>query len=389
MKPTRRQLLASLPLLPVVARAAVAGGSDEADLAFLERVGLSPGDLYGEGLDGRLSYDLSRVVGEGLVTPNDSFYIRTREPAAVAARATLDDWQVRVVPGGDASGHQVDFASPTDFSIAALRQRSRPMGSHVLECSGNTSRTRFGLLSMAEWSGVPLQELFAESLWNLHSSTLIEIRGNDDHAKASRSSIQGASWIFTAGALRDAGAFLATGMNGETLPRDHGAPVRLIVPNWYGCACIKWVEEITVVPFNAPATSQMREFASRTHQDGRPELASDYIPAVMDFTAMPILVEGPDEQHRFTVHGIAWGDPTGVSELEISYAERTADPDARRWMRVQNFAAQKTSEWALWSHRLPRPSKSLELEIRLRTPAEGVRTRRLDSGFYARRVRLG
>lgn len=386
MTTTRRQFLAALPFLPVVSRAALAA---EPDLSFLERVGLEPGELYGEGLDGRLSYDLARLVGEGLVTPNDSFYIRTREPMAVAARESLDDWQVRVVPGGDASGHQVDFASPTDFAIADLRERSRPMGRHVLECSGNTSRTRFGLLGMAEWEGVPLRELFAESLWNLHSSTLIEIRGNDDHAKTSRSSIQGASWIFTAGALRDAGAFLATGMNGEALPRDHGAPVRLVVPNWYGCSCIKWVEQIAVVPFNAPATSQMREFASRTHQDGQPELASDYIPATMDFTAMPILVEGPDEQHRYTVHGVAWGDPTGVTELEISYAERDTDVERRRWLNVAGFEAQEPSQWTLWSHRLPRPSKLLELEIRLRVPDESVRTRRLDSGFYARRVRLG
>ena len=36
-------------------------------------------------------------------------------------------------------------------------------------------------------------------------------------------------------------------MNGEPLPLDHGRPVRLAVPGWYGCAWIKWVNEIRLV----------------------------------------------------------------------------------------------------------------------------------------------
>ena len=36
-------------------------------------------------------------------------------------------------------------------------------------------------------------------------------------------------------------------MNGEPLPPDHGMPVRLVVPGWYGCAWIKWVNGIRLV----------------------------------------------------------------------------------------------------------------------------------------------
>ena len=37
-------------------------------------------------------------------------------------------------------------------------------------------------------------------------------------------------------------------------------------PGWCGCACIKWVDRIERVADDAPATSQMLEFAARTHQ---------------------------------------------------------------------------------------------------------------------------
>ena len=63
-------------------------------------------------------------------------------------------------------------------------------------------------------------------------------------ASASGRSIPGASWVFPLDTLDKLGAFLAVRMNGEPLPLDHGAPVRLVVPGWYGCAWIKWVNEI-------------------------------------------------------------------------------------------------------------------------------------------------
>ena len=92
-------------------------------------------------------------------------------------------------------------------------------------------------------------------------------------------------------------ALLAVRMNGAPLPRDHGFPVRLVVPGWYGCACIKWVNRIELVPDEAPATSQMHEFAARTHQPfdrlkaGTEVVARDFVPAVIDTAAMPVRVE--------------------------------------------------------------------------------------------------
>jgi DMSO/TMAO reductase YedYZ molybdopterin-dependent catalytic subunit len=41
-------------------------------------------------------------------------------------------------------------------------------------------------------------------------------------------------------------ALLAFEMNGETLPADHGFPVRLLVPGWIGIASIKWLGRLEV-----------------------------------------------------------------------------------------------------------------------------------------------
>ena len=110
--------------------------------------------------------------------------------------------------------------------------------------------------------------------------------------------------------LKASKAFLATEMNGESLTRDHGAPVRLVVPGWYGCVCIKWVDEVTLLGEGAATTSQMREFASRTMQQGVPELVKDYRPAFIEQAAMPIRVEKwvgrPKNQIPRAWHRMGW-----------------------------------------------------------------------------------
>ena len=136
----------------------------------------------------------------------------------------------------------------------------------------------------------------------------------------------GASWIFTFDQLANAGAFLATRMNGAPLPLDHGFPVRLIAPGWYGCANAKWVDAITFVDDDAVATRQMREFAGRTHQQDTPSLARDFAPATMDLAAMPVRVE----KRRIGAYAIRLetDDPSiRTRRLDRGYYTRTVEID--------------------------------------------------------------
>jgi DMSO/TMAO reductase YedYZ molybdopterin-dependent catalytic subunit len=194
-------------------------------------------------------------------------------------------------------------------------------------------------------------------------------------------SMPGASWIFSFEEL--ASAFLATEMNGAPLPPDHGAPVRLYVPGWYGCTCIKWVNEIRLVADDEPATSQMIEFASRTHQVGTPALARDYLPASMDQAAMPIRVERwrVDGEIVHRVVGILWGgyEPTGA----LSFG---ASPGSFEPVDVCPPATTNAT-WTVWQHPW-RPRSTGLHAIRMRIDDPRIPTRRLDTGFYERVVRI-
>lgn len=323
-------------------------------------------EVYGTGLDGRFRQDLSTLTTDTLVTPNERFYIRTRCPD------TIDygkPWTIRL---RGRTGQSIEIAAN------ALATLSQPMGVHLMECAASA---RGGLVSAAEWSGVPISEVLGR-LGPLPGDARVLVSGFDGHSRYDeKSDERGASWIFTRAELQEAGAFLATTMNGVALPVDHGFPVRLVVPGWYGCTCIKWVDSIRLVEDSVHSTRQMRGYAGRTHQHGVPKYARDFQPAVIDLAAMPIRVErwrvGTRVVHR--VVGIIWGGRRTTDDLVIRF---NAD---QPYVPVESYVHATTSTWSLWSH-LWRPPAPGRYRIQLAIDDPSIRTRRLDSGYYGRTV---
>jgi len=325
-----------------------------------------------QGWDARLYTDLTQLDADRLVTPTELFYIRTEFPDLLV---TTDDWQIAV------SG----LATPRQLTMADLLPLVKDQGMHVLECSGNGGGGGFGLMSAASWAGAPVEEVMA--LIDVDpSATRVLIGGFDEHSvpSAGGHSTPGAAWIFTMEELTAARAFFATEMNGAALNDDHGKPVRLYVPNWYGCTCIKWVNEIVLLDEDAPATAQMQEFASRTHQSGTPQLARQYRPATMDQTAMPTRVEKwlVDGAITYRFLGIMWGGYELAGDaLRIDFGDGTAAP-------VDVCPTQSTNQtWTLWEH-LWRPTATGLYKIRMSIADPDIPTYRLDRGWYEREVTI-
>jgi DMSO/TMAO reductase YedYZ molybdopterin-dependent catalytic subunit len=341
------------------------------NLDFLLEPDLELGRLQGAGLDGRRIEDLSALTTDRLITPTENFFVRTAVPD-LFERRTATSLQV---------GGLVE--RPLTLSSESILSQSVDQGVHLLECAGNSRWMRFGLISVGQWNGVSIDSIL-DRAGPVPAAAAIRVDGFDEHSRGSTNSTIGCSWVFPLEDLRRSGAFIATQLNGEALPLANGAPMRLIVPGWYGCCCIKWVNRIEVVDHLQPATSQMTEFASRTHQTGDLNLASDFSPALIDMAAMPIRIERWKTAAgiRFRIVGVLWGGQQETDRLEIR--TRPTDPFERVGGQPNRSSP---SSWGLWSHEWspPAPGKFL-VQLRVSDPA--IRTRRLDSGYYVRAVEI-
>jgi DMSO/TMAO reductase YedYZ molybdopterin-dependent catalytic subunit len=390
---SRRDFLSGALLIPALSRQTAAARFIA--VVPLGNPGGAPptpfGRLLGSGLDARLFTDLSqlglapggshdapRAIRDAPRTSIEEFFVRTAAPPAAGG----DQWRIEIANGAD--------AAPA-LTVRDLDRLEGPGGRYLVECSGNVDQANYGLMSTADWDGVPMTAVL-DRLGSPNRPYRVLVTGLDDHPEASRTSTLGASWVFTVDELRR--ALLATHMNGSPLTPNHGAPVRLLVPGWYGCASIKWVDRIELVDDTAPATSQMLEFAARTHQPfdsdaiarslhaGTPLLARDFTPAVIDTAAMPIRVEKwiIDGRVAYRIVGIIWGGARPTNRLSIRFRSNLP------WHPVDDCPMPESMlSWSLWSHTW-RPEGTGRYQIVLRVDDPSIRTRRLDLFFYVREI---
>lgn len=337
----------------------------------------------GPGLDARMVTDLSLLEPGQLITRNELAYIRTEIPAAAAAHQ--GPWTL------ETSGL---LAAPGVLKLDDLTRLSRPIGAHLFECSGNGNPSNFGLMSVAEWEGIPLTEVVSR-LKPTTDATAVLVSGYDHIGQVSQRSIVGASWVFPLSALDSLGAHLAIRMNGEPVPADHGKPVRLVVPGWYGCTWIKWVNEIRLVGPDEPATTQMVEFANRTHQAEPHKFAREYTPADIQTAATPVRVEKRRTAGgiEYRIVGIVWGGTKVVDRLAVRITPGAPKPQQfdSTSGEFTPFAVCPTPKthatWNLWEYRW-KPTQPGTYDIALKVAEASVPQRRLESGYYMRQVKI-
>jgi len=380
---TRRDFLSAALLFSALARLEPPAGRLVRTIPFVGGSRLAPLDrLLGDGLDARQFTDLSSLSDASVVTPAEHFFIRT---AASPRLPPPESWTVSLHSLASTSSRSSSAPSEV-LDRAALERMSRPARRSLIECAGNSDPMNYGLISVADWEGVPLETIL-DRIRPPRTPYRVLVSGFDDDVATSRTSIPGASWIFDRAALGS--AVLALRMNGVALPRHHGAPVRLIVPGWYGCACIKWVNRIEIVDDASAATSQMVEFAERTHQPeaarpsgSTPVMARDFMPATIDTAAVPIRIEQWDVDNRteYRVAGILWGGDRPTNALAIRFRSNDS------WHPVDHCPLpSNTQTWSLWTHTW-RPSETGRYELVLKVMDPSIRTRRLDLFYYVRKV---
>jgi DMSO/TMAO reductase YedYZ molybdopterin-dependent catalytic subunit len=103
--------------------------------------------------------------------------------------------------------------------------------------------------------------------------------------------------------LMDPRTLLVYGMNGETLPTEHGFPLRIYIPNRYGMKQPKWISRIEAIDHHGPGYWVERGWSA----EARPQIVS-----VIDTVASVAAVDG-----QIPIGGIAWAGDRGIQKVEL------------------------------------------------------------------------
>ena len=264
------------------------------------------------------------------------------------------------IPAVDAASFELSVggrvARQLAFSLDDLRARPAVELEVTMECAGNgrallpaprplSQPWLNEAVGTAAWRGTPLATLLAEA-GPLDDAVEAVFTGLDRGLEAGEVQAFERSLPLEE-ALRD-DVLLAYEMNGAPLLPQHGFPLRLVVPGWYGMASVKWLTRITLVdrPFEGHQQAHAYRFARDEDDEGTPltrilPRALMVPPGIAEFpTRERILTAG-----SCTIEGRAWSGWAPVASVEVS-----TDGGAS-WSEAE-LAEPPTSRWAWrgWRH---------------------------------------
>ena len=241
------------------------------------------------------------------------------------------------------------------LGLDELQARPRVELAVTMECAGN-GRARLDprpvsqpwlleAVGTARWGGTPLRPLLEEAGVGEGAVELLFTgvdrgsEGGDEQAFQRSLPVEEA--------LRDE-VLLAYEMNGAPLPPQHGFPLRLVVPGWYGMTNVKWLSEIAVLREPFSGYQQSWSYRVRQTEDEEGEPLSRMLPrsllvppGIPEFLTRERLVPAGE----VVVQGRAWSGLAPVASVEVSadggstWAAAELEPEDGRWA------------WRGWSYR--------------------------------------
>ncbi|ARK32855.1 sulfite oxidase [Halalkalibacter krulwichiae] len=216
--------------------------------------------------------------------------------------------------------------TPKVFSMQDLKNLPSKTLKVVLECAGN-KRSYFrpkvfgeqwekGAINQGFWTGVPLKTLL-HSVGIQKEVTEVIIEGYDKGKKTGSNTLHSFKRSLPLEKALDPDTLIAYEYNEQPIPFEHGFPLRLIVPNWYAMASVKWIKQITLHIGTFKGPFQTEDYVYYPHvdndQDSFPVTIHNVNSSIQQPLDKQILTKG-----SHTITGIAWTGLGSISKVEIS-----------------------------------------------------------------------
>jgi sulfane dehydrogenase subunit SoxC len=244
--------------------------------------------------------------------------------------------------------------TPLELSLEDLKARPQRRLAVTLECAGNgrallsphvvSQPWLHEAVGTAEWTGTPLADLLVEAgiaggaVEVLFTGLDRGVQGEVEHTYERSLALDEA----LSGEL-----LLAYAMNGEALAPQHGFPLRVVVPGWYGMTHVKWLRAITVVGEPFRGWQQEVAYRLRTSEEEQGDPVTRILPrALMVPPGFPDFLT----RTRFldagacTLEGRAWSGWAPVVSVEVSL------DGGEGWEQAELRPPPSKYAWAGWAY---------------------------------------
>ncbi|HSH79336.1 MAG TPA: sulfite oxidase [Herpetosiphonaceae bacterium] len=271
-------------------------------------------------------------------TPARHFFVRSHFDVPVRPH---QDWRIRVDGVVD---------RPFELSIDELRALPARALGMTLECAGN-DRLGFaplppgepwglGGVSTGRWRGVALCHILAHAGLSPRTVDLV-FEGADRGRLGKHAGSTPFARSLPLATAMDPDTLLAYELNGEPLHLEHGAPVRLLVPDWYGMASVKWLVRITALeqPFEGPFQTERYVLERRG--------ASEVEPLRRIRVKSRITTPANRERlglGRHRIAGLAWSGHGAITRVEVS------TDDGGDWHAARLVGRRDDHAWQPWEY---------------------------------------
>ncbi|WP_432560801.1 molybdopterin-dependent oxidoreductase [Kineococcus sp. SYSU DK003] len=230
------------------------------------------------------------------------------DTALVVPDVVAEDWSLRI-------HGRVERELVLDFATLL----ARPLRERWITLTCVSNEVGGSYVGNARWLGYPLADLLAE------------VGAGDGADMLFATSTDGFTLSAPLAEATDGrDAMLVVGMNGEPLPREHGFPVRMVIPGLYGyvSAC-KWITDLEVTTF----AEKTAYWTDRGWAAKGPIKTASRIDVPRSFATV--------RAGRVPVAGVAWAQHRGVSAVEVRV-------DEGEWQPAELLPSASSDTWCQW-----------------------------------------
>ena len=301
------------------------------------------------------------LLAEHFMTPNDIFFVRNHLPVP---EVDAKDYRLEVTGSG---------LEHISLTLEDLKSKfSQYTVTATIQCAGNRREElgrvkevrgiswTGGAIGNATWTGVRLRDVLEHAGLNQDEEGQVKhihLEGLDQNPLTGE--CYGASIPIEKALSATGDCLLVHTMNGETLSRDHGYPIRALVPGTVGARNVKWLCKIVASEEEYGGQWQQRDYKGFSPSVDWSNVNFTKSPAIQELPVTSIICSPKDgavmsmEDQVVTLHGIAWSGggreivrvdvsaDGGKSWLEAELKEGRSQRRGRAWA------------WTTWTATVP------------------------------------